>query len=119
MCDLNPLQILGNTWSLLAAGISSAVVGASFIPQIKRMDQVVVKLDMCVRNTFFKASERIYRGVVAKPHSWPWIAKLKVTLSLMIMFVFLVVSLISVLMLMAAMVLDFFTFVMTWQCSFQ
>jgi len=61
-------QILGNTWSLLAAGISSAVVGASFLPRImpqtRRMDQ---------------ASERIYRGVVAKPHSWPWIAKLKTT----------------------------------------
>ena len=37
---LNLPQILGNTWSLLAAGISSAVVGASFLPQIKRMDQV-------------------------------------------------------------------------------
>ena len=46
-CDLNLLQILGNTWSLLAAGISSAVVGASFIPQImpqiRRMDQVVFR----------------------------------------------------------------------------
>lgn len=26
-----------------------------------------------------QATERIYRGVVAKPHSWPWIAKLKTT----------------------------------------
>ena len=39
---------------------------------------------------YIQATERIYRGVVAKPHSWPWIAKLKVTLK--IIFVFLVVS---------------------------
>ena len=46
LCDLNHLQILGNTWSLLAAGISSAVVGASFLPQIKRMDQALIKLSL-------------------------------------------------------------------------
>ena len=40
-------------------------------------------------STYFQATERIYRGVVAKPHSWPWIAKLKVTLKMM--FIFLVV----------------------------
>ena len=61
-------HLVTNAWSLLAAGLSSAVLGASFLPlpplpQIRRLDQV---------------SERIYRGVVAKPHSWPWIAKLKV-----------------------------------------
>lgn len=39
---------------------------------------------------YVQATERIYRGVVAKPHSWPWIAKLKVTLKMI--FVFLVVS---------------------------
>ena len=45
---------------------------------------------MQVSKTYIQATERIYRGVVAKPHSWPWIAKLKVTLK--IIFVFLVVS---------------------------
>ena len=56
-------HVVSSAWSLLAAGLSSALVGASFLPQLRRSDQV---------------SERIYRGVVAKPHSWPWIAKLKV-----------------------------------------
>lgn len=60
-------HLVSSAWSLLAAGLSTAVVGASFLPQLRRSDQV---------------SERIYRGVVAKPHSWPWIAKLKVTVSL-------------------------------------
>ena len=60
-------HLVSSAWSLLAAGLSSAVVGASFLPQLRRSDQV---------------SERIYRGVVAKPHSWPWIAKLKVRMSL-------------------------------------
>ena len=45
---------------------------------------------MQMSKTYIQATERIYRGVVAKPHSWPWIAKLKVTLK--IIFVFLVVS---------------------------
>jgi len=57
-------QIVTNAWSLFAAGISATVVGASLLPQLRRSDQV---------------SERIYRGVVAKPNSWPWIAKLKTT----------------------------------------
>ena len=56
-------HLVTNTWSLVAAGLSSAVVGASLLPQIRRMDKV---------------SERIYRGTVARPNSWPWIAKLKV-----------------------------------------
>ena len=60
-------HLVSSAWSLLAAGLSTAVVGASFLPQLRRSDQV---------------SERIYRGVVAKPHSWPWIAKLKVRMSL-------------------------------------
>ena len=58
-------HIFSNAWSLLAAGLSSAVVGASFLPKLRRSD-----VD--------QATERVFRGVVAQPHSWPWLAKLKV-----------------------------------------
>ena len=64
-------HIFANGWSLLAAGISSAVVGASFLPQTPQTR----------RSDTDRPSERVFRGVVAKPHSWPWIAKLKVTRS--------------------------------------
>ena len=58
-------HIFANGWSALAAGLSSAVVGASLLPGNRRSQPS-------------RATERVFRGVVAQPHSWPWIAKLKV-----------------------------------------
>ena len=58
-------HIFANGWSALAAGLSSALVGASLLPGNRRSQPS-------------RATERVFRGVVAQPHSWPWIAKLKV-----------------------------------------
>ena len=58
-------HIFANGWSALAAALSSAVVGASLLPASRRSQTS-------------RATERVFRGVVAQPHSWPWIAKLKV-----------------------------------------
>ena len=58
-------HIFANAWSAVAAGLSSAVLGAALLPANRRSGPS-------------RATERVFRGVVAQPHSWPWIAKLKV-----------------------------------------
>ena len=59
-------HILTSGWSLLAAGLSSVLLGSSLLPQTRTSASDL-------------PSERVFRGVVARPNSWPWIAKLKVT----------------------------------------
>ena len=59
-------HLISSGWSLLAAGLSTALLAPSLVPQSRRVESD-------------PASERVFRGVVARPHSWPWIAKLKVT----------------------------------------
>ena len=58
-------HLISSGWSLLAAGLSTALLAPSLVPQSRRVESD-------------PASERVFRGVVARPHSWPWIAKLKV-----------------------------------------
>ena len=54
---------ISSWWSLLAAGLSSVAIGAAVLPAVRRSDMV---------------EDRIFRGVQAEQHSWPWMAKLKV-----------------------------------------
>jgi len=53
---------ISSWWSLLAAGLSSVAIGAAVLPAVRRSDMV---------------EDRVFRGVQAEQHSWPWMAKLK------------------------------------------
>ena len=54
---------ISSWWSLLAAALSSVAIGAAVVPAVRRSDMV---------------EDRVFRGVLAEQHSWPWMAKLKV-----------------------------------------
>lgn len=71
----SPLEHGVSGWSsLLAAGLSSLAIGAAVVSRApgeghawaeERQDQY----------------DRVYRGVQAQPHSWPWVAKIKTIFS--------------------------------------
>ena len=82
-------ETVSSAWGLVAAGLSSVLVGASVLPQLAQVS-LTSRPRCCVLTSAAHAqgpratsrrdevTERIYRGVVAQPHSWPWVAKLKV-----------------------------------------
>ena len=82
-------ETVSSAWGLGAAGLSSVLVGASVLPQLAQVS-LTSRPRCCVLTSAAHAqgpratsrrdevTERIYRGVVAQPHSWPWVAKLKV-----------------------------------------
>ena len=82
-------ETVSSAWGLVAAGLSSVLVGASVLPQLAQVT-LTSRPRCCVLTSAAHAqvpratsrrdevTERIYRGVVAQPHSWPWVAKLKV-----------------------------------------
>ena len=82
-------ETVSSAWGLVAAGLSSVLVGASVLPQLAQVS--LTSRPRCrvltsaahaqgprATSRRDEVTERIYRGVVAQPHSWPWVAKLKV-----------------------------------------
>jgi len=62
----SPIQHGATLPSLLAAGLSSLAIGAAVVSRSPNEAEA--------RHDSF---DRVYRGVEARPHSWPWVAKIK------------------------------------------